>query len=212
MRIRQHLGSVLVFVVAALLVYLLGTALLMAWPMWRMMGFGPGWAAVALLLMLPLTAGIIRLVGGSGRARGGPHDDPALDILRRRYAAGEITREEYERMRGDLARQTSGEGNPTAEGIVTTSGPTDRDGSQEVKRMGNNANWGSCGGTGSSRWGSRGLAAACGPNGGRDDGHGGSMMGGGMMGGMLFMLLFWVLVIALIAALIFWLLNRGQRR
>lgn len=208
MRIRQHLGSVLVFVVAALLVYLLGTALLMAWPMWGMMGFGPGWAAVALLLMLPLTAGIIRLVGGSGRERGGPHDDPALDILRRRYAAGEITREEYERMRGDLARQTSGEGNPTAEGIVTTSGPTDRDGSQEGKRMGNNAKVV--------------LAALAGAlvvllllavlTGGGMMGMGGGMMGGGMMGGMLFMLLFWVLVIALIAALIFWLLNRGQRR
>lgn len=211
MRIRQHLGSALMFLVAALLVYLLGTALLMAWPMWRMMGFGSGWAAVALLLILLLTVGIVRQVGGSGRAHGGPHDDPALDILRCRYAAGEITREEYERMHGDLARQASEEGNPTAEGFAAALGPPDRDGSQEVKRMGDNAKVF--------------LGAIVGAlvvllliavlTGGGMMGMG-SMMGGGMMGGgmfgMLFMLLFWVLVIALIAALIFWLLNQGQRR
>lgn len=104
MRIRKHLGSILVFVGVALLVYLLGTALLAAWPMWRMMGFGPGWAAVALLLMLLLTAGILRLGGGSPRAQEDSDGDPALEILRHRYAAGEITREEYERMRRDLER------------------------------------------------------------------------------------------------------------
>jgi len=210
LRIRQHLSSALVFLVAALLVYLLGTALLMARPMWRMMGFGSGWAAVALLLMLPLTVGIVRLVGGNGRAHGGLHDDPALDILRRRYAAGEITREEYERMRGDLARQASGEGNPTAEGVATALGPPDRNASQEVKRMGDNAKVL--------------LGAIVGAlvvllllailRGGGMMGMG-SMMGGGMMGGgmfgILFMLLFWVLVIALIAALIFWLFNQSQR-
>lgn len=90
------------FVVAALLVYLVGIGLLMAWPMWRMMGFGPGWAALALLLMLSLVVGILRLVGLGGPLQHGPRDDPALEILRRRYAAGEITREEYEQMRRDL--------------------------------------------------------------------------------------------------------------
>ncbi len=206
MRTRQHLGSVLVFVVAALLVYLLGMALLRAWPMWRMMGFGPGWAAVALLLMLLLTAGILRLVGGSGRAQGGSNDDPALDILRRRYAAGEITREEYERMQWDLERQASGEGNPTAEGAPTTAGATDRDASKEVRRMGDNAKvlLGALVGALAVL-----LLLAVLMGGGMMSM--GSMMGGGMMGGGMFGMLFWVLVIALIAALILWLVSQGQR-
>jgi len=33
---------------------------------------------------------------------GGPRRETPLDILRRRYAKGEITREEFERMREDL--------------------------------------------------------------------------------------------------------------
>ena len=45
---------------------------------------------------------VVRLLGGvpssDGRA---PHMSP-LDILKRRYASGEITREQYEQMRKDL--------------------------------------------------------------------------------------------------------------
>ncbi len=33
-----------------------------------------------------------------------PHEEDPLEILKRRYARGEITREEYERMREDLKR------------------------------------------------------------------------------------------------------------
>lgn len=35
--------------------------------------------------------------------RGVPPRETPLEILKRRYAAGEITREEFERMKGDIA-------------------------------------------------------------------------------------------------------------
>jgi putative membrane protein len=41
--------------------------------------------------------------GGRGAPPPPPHETP-LDILKRRYAAGEITREQYEQMRQDLER------------------------------------------------------------------------------------------------------------
>lgn len=51
------------------------------------------WGAVVYL--------IVALVRGSGRSST-PEED-AVAILKRRYARGEIGREEYERMRRDLA-------------------------------------------------------------------------------------------------------------
>lgn len=69
-----------------------------------MPGMGPWimvlWALVALaVLVLAVLAAIWlarSLIAGSGKA------DGAEDVLRRRYAAGEITREEYLRLYGDL--------------------------------------------------------------------------------------------------------------
>ncbi|MCC7241099.1 MAG: SHOCT domain-containing protein [Acidobacteria bacterium] len=43
---------------------------------------------------------VVRLLGG-GLQKGGTPTSP-LDILKRRYASGEITREQYEQMRKDL--------------------------------------------------------------------------------------------------------------
>jgi putative membrane protein len=84
----------------------------------RMMGFGGfGW----IFLLIPLTFIIVLIIviatAGSRRPAGpyywhwGPmwHDhyygwNDALGILNERYAKGEITREEYQRMREDLER------------------------------------------------------------------------------------------------------------
>ena len=72
-----------------------------------MWGAGMWLGGLAMLLFwgaLIVGAGlVVRLLGGL--SLGGDRGEPAapLDILKRRYAAGEITREQYEHMRNDLA-------------------------------------------------------------------------------------------------------------
>jgi putative membrane protein len=83
-----------------------------------MMYYGGGWViaglvilALFLVLILVLIGLGISLIGRGSRTQGGSSgpvggakaDDP-LEILRRRYANGEITREEYQSMREDLAK------------------------------------------------------------------------------------------------------------
>jgi putative membrane protein len=73
-----------------------------AWP-W-LAGFGLG---IGLLIRVLVWGGLLLLVVSlfrGRRPRGWAHDDPdPLDILNRRYASGEITREQYEEMRRTLA-------------------------------------------------------------------------------------------------------------
>ncbi len=73
-------------------------------PMWGMWGV---WVLVMLAVMLAfwvlVIVGLVLLVRwliGQGRA---PRTDTALDILRQRYARGEINREEFEAKKRDLA-------------------------------------------------------------------------------------------------------------
>lgn len=86
--------------------------------MWAMMGgmmgsgpipmmpvAGPGWLVILGGLPL-LTGALLLVVWAADRASprfSGKHG-MALDTLGRRYAAGEIAREEYERIRADLLR------------------------------------------------------------------------------------------------------------
>lgn len=73
MRFPKLLGDVATFVVAAILVYVVGTALLLVWPMWAMMGVSAGWV-LAVLLALGLLAGLFWLLGrrgDAGRREGG---------------------------------------------------------------------------------------------------------------------------------------------
>ena len=69
-------------------------------------GWGMGWWMLfGGLLWLAFWGAVIYLIVAFARSSGrrqAPHDDP-LDILKRRYARGEIDRDEYERMRRDLA-------------------------------------------------------------------------------------------------------------
>ena len=72
--------------------------------------FGPwGWAmmAVMTLFWLAFLVGIVLLIVWAVRQVGpaGRTTERPLDILARRYARGEITREEYERMRRELSEQ-----------------------------------------------------------------------------------------------------------
>jgi putative membrane protein len=99
-----------VIVVVILLLGFLGGGM-MGWGMMGYWGYGPGfgwwWIPMAIFWVL-IIIGIVLLVVwllGQARARAGgpgPSGSRALDILRERYARGEITREEYERMRRDL--------------------------------------------------------------------------------------------------------------
>ncbi len=104
--------AVLIGVVAliVLVLALFGGGMLMGpWMMgWGFYGFGGfwwWWIVVATFWVL-IIAGVVWLIvwlTRQGRAAaGGPERPTPLDILRERYARGEITREEYERMRRDI--------------------------------------------------------------------------------------------------------------
>lgn len=77
------------------------------WPMdWH---FGRGGAGMMLIMLLSWALVVVaiiylvRWVGGLGRwpSRPGP-EETALEILQKRYARGELSREQYEQMRQDL--------------------------------------------------------------------------------------------------------------
>lgn len=69
-------------------------------PMWGVWGLGIGlmmlvfWGVVIVAIVL-----VIRWLVSQGRP---PQSDRALDILRRRYASGEIGKEEFEAKKRDL--------------------------------------------------------------------------------------------------------------
>jgi putative membrane protein len=60
------------------------------------------------LLRLVLLGAVVVVIvvaarNGFGRRRGGPPEDSSLEILRRRYANGEISKEEFEEKKKDLS-------------------------------------------------------------------------------------------------------------
>ncbi len=61
--------------------------------------FGAVWMVVFWGTIIALAVWAVSRLGGGG---GGKEDSP-LEIARRRYARGEITREEFEQLRQDLA-------------------------------------------------------------------------------------------------------------
>lgn len=70
------------------------------------LAMGLGWL-VMLAFWVAVIVGIVllvRAVGGSSAPTNVPRGETPLDILKRRLAAGEITPEEYERMRQVLER------------------------------------------------------------------------------------------------------------
>ncbi len=82
--------------------------------MWYWMrggGWGLGWGFGMLVMMafwiLVIAAIVWFARGASGRSAlrsGSPGGDTPLDVLQRRYANGEIGRDEYEQKRRDLAK------------------------------------------------------------------------------------------------------------
>jgi len=104
--------EIVILLVAVFAVLLLfgGFWMMLGWPimggmMGGMMGFGWGiWPLVPILLVTLVVIGVY-LVSTALRGGGRPPQPPtdrALEILRERYARGEITKEEFDRMRKDL--------------------------------------------------------------------------------------------------------------
>ncbi len=58
-----------------------------------------GWIALLIAIVF-----LVRLLWPTGAATGGQGSERPLDILQRRYAQGELGREEYLRMREDLMK------------------------------------------------------------------------------------------------------------
>lgn len=66
------------------------------------MGFGWVWMILFWALVILGAAYLVKLI--AGRAGGGERHETALDILKKRYARGEITKEEFEKMKDDLMK------------------------------------------------------------------------------------------------------------
>ncbi|MEA5113975.1 MAG: SHOCT domain-containing protein [Geobacteraceae bacterium] len=68
---------------------------------------GMGWMVLGLVFWVAVIAGIVLLVlwivGKSGKGKGEQAEDTALGILNKRYARGEITKEQYEEMKRDIS-------------------------------------------------------------------------------------------------------------
>lgn len=68
-----------------------------------MWGLGMGVGGLVMLAFWGVViVGVILLIQSLGGASGSHWHDTPLNVLKRRYAAGQITREQYEQMRKDL--------------------------------------------------------------------------------------------------------------
>ena len=74
---------------------------------YRGYGYAPWWGIIMLLFWALVIGGAVILVGrlvrqGNETPRGGGREDSSVEILRQRYARGEITRDQFDQMRRDL--------------------------------------------------------------------------------------------------------------
>jgi putative membrane protein len=72
--------------------------------MWPYMGSMGWWMALWWLAAIVVLVLVVRLVAGSLASPGSRADESPEQILKRRYAKGEIEREEYQRRLEDLRR------------------------------------------------------------------------------------------------------------
>ncbi len=67
------------------------------------MGFGFGWLFMIIFWVFVVLCIVyfVRMIAGGGKRE---DKETAMDILKKRYAKGEITKEEFEKMKDDLTR------------------------------------------------------------------------------------------------------------
>jgi len=73
--------------------------------MWHDMGWGGMWLGwlIWIVVLLLIIYAVVRIVQNSqARDRYQRPDETALDILKKRYAKGEITKEQFDQMKKDL--------------------------------------------------------------------------------------------------------------
>ena len=79
----------------------------MQWHGWEHHMFG-WWGIIFLVVLVLLVAAVVAVLRSDSsrplQTAAGPADDEAMEVLRRRYAEGEIDREEFERKRRNLER------------------------------------------------------------------------------------------------------------
>jgi putative membrane protein len=77
---------------------------MMHWDYGWGMGFGLGWFTMIIFWAL-LILGIfylVKIIAGSPKK--GDKEETAIDILKKRYAKGEISKEEFDKMKDDIAK------------------------------------------------------------------------------------------------------------
>jgi putative membrane protein len=67
-------------------------------------GMGFGWIYMIIFWALVITAAVYLFRSIANKSGSEVRHDAPLDILKRRYAKGEITREEFERMKDELRK------------------------------------------------------------------------------------------------------------
>lgn len=109
---RDTATIIVVAVLVVLLFGLLGGGMMMGpWMMgWAGYGFNPLWGVLMMLVWVVIIGGgawlAVRLLQQGHPLEIGPAPSGrALEILRERYAKGEITLEQYEQMRRDLGEK-----------------------------------------------------------------------------------------------------------
>ena len=82
---------------------------MMHWDYGWGMGFGLGWFSMIIFWVL-LILGIVylvKIIAGSpkkGDKEGTDKEGTAIDILKKRYAKGEISKEEFDKIKDDIAK------------------------------------------------------------------------------------------------------------
>ena len=61
-----------------------------------------GWWWMILVWVIIIVAAIFIIKSIVGKGTGSQHHETPLDVLKRRYAAGEITKEQFDQMKKDL--------------------------------------------------------------------------------------------------------------